>query len=107
MFCKRGSPSSSHLHPELARACHSGASHLHEEEVLGVAAAADVHQLQHHRSSVRVQLDEVDRLLRQAEAVDAHQILGLAQALGPHLHLPDLFEGRSGVWDPVVSQSSV
>lgn len=62
-----------------------------------MAAASDVHQLQHHGSSVRVELDEVDRLVGQAKAIDAHQVLGLAQAFGPHLHLPHLFERRPGI----------
>lgn len=69
-------------------------------------AAADVHQLQHHGGRIGVEFDKVDRFLSEAEAVNAHQVLGLTQAFGPDLHLPDLLERRAGVWHAVVSQSS-
>lgn len=68
-----------------------------------MAATPDVHQLQHHCSSIGIELDEVDSLVGQAEAVDAHQVLGLTQAFGPDLHLPDLFECRPGIWHAIVS----
>lgn len=70
-----------------------------------MAAATDVHQLQHHSGSVRVELDKVDCLVGQAKAVDAHQVLGLTQAFGPHLHLPHLFECRPRIWYSIVSHS--
>ena len=72
-----------------------------------MSAASDVHQLQHHSGGIRVELDEVDRLVRQAKAVDAHQVLGLTQAFGPHLHLPHLFERRPRIWHSIVSFSPV
>lgn len=71
-----------------------------------MAATPDVHQLQHHRSGIGIELDEVDSLVGQAEAVDAHQVLGLTQAFGPDLHLPDLFECRPRIWHAVVSRHS-
>lgn len=70
-----------------------------------MAAASDVHQLQHHGSSIRVEFDKVDCLVSQAKAVDAHQVLGLTQAFGPHLHLPHLFECRPGIGDSIVPRS--
>lgn len=91
-----------HLHPELARARHGGAANFDEEKVFGMAAAPDVHQLQHHGGGVRVELDKVDRLVGEAEAIDAHQVLGLTQALGPHFHLPHLLERRPGIGYSVV-----
>jgi len=87
----------SDLHPELPGARDGRAAHLHEEEVLRVAAAPHVHQLQHHGRRVRVQLHKVHRLVRQAQPVDAHQVLGLPEALRPHLHLPHLLEGGARV----------
>lgn len=69
-------------------------------------ATPDVHQLQHHCSGIGIELDEVDSLVGQAEAVDAHQVLGLPQAFGPDLHLPNLFECRPGIWHTVVSRHS-
>ena len=67
-----------------------------------MAAAPDVHQLQHNGSSIRVELDKVDRLVSQAKAVDAHQVLSLTQAFGPHLHLPHLFECRPRIGYAIV-----
>lgn len=103
---KRDRRLQTHLHPELARACHGRAAHLHEEEVFRVATASDVHQLQHHGSGIGVELDKVDRLVGEAKAVDADQVFGLAQALGPHFHLPDFFEGRSGIGHSVVPRGT-
>lgn len=71
-----------------------------------MATAADVHELEHHGGGIRVEFNKVDGLLGQAEAVDAHQILGLTQTFGPNLHLPHLFKRGSGVWHAIVSQSS-
>lgn len=71
-----------------------------------MAAAADIHQLQHHSSSIRVELDEVDCLVSQTEAVDAHKVFGLTQAFGPHLHLPHLFERRPRIRYAIVPRSA-
>ena len=67
-----------------------------------MAAASYVHELQHHGRSIRVELDKVDSLVGQAKAVDAHQVLGLTQAFGPHLHLPNLFECRPRIGHAIV-----
>lgn len=72
-----------------------------------MAAASDVHQLQHHSCGVRVQLDKVDCFLSQAKAVDAHQVLRLTQTFGPHLHLPHFFESRARIWHSIVACSAV
>lgn len=92
-----------HLHPELAWACHCRASHLNEEEVFWMAAASHVHQLQHHGGSIRVELHKVHRLVGQAKAVDANQVLGLTQAFGPYLYLPYLFECWPRIRQSIVS----
>lgn len=70
-----------------------------------MATASDIHQLQHHSSSVRVEFHKVDRLVSQAKAVDAHQVLGLTQTFGPHLHLPHLFECRPRIGHSIIPRS--
>ncbi|KAA8579090.1 hypothetical protein FQN60_007210 [Etheostoma spectabile] len=67
-----------------------------------MAAASNVHQLQHYGSSIRVELNKIDSLVSQAKAIDAHQVLGLTQAFGPHFHLPNLFECRPRVGHAIV-----
>lgn len=71
-----------------------------------MATASDVHQLQDHGGGVRVELDKVDRLLCQAKTIDTYQVLGLTQALGPHLDLPHFFKCRTRIRNSVVSCSS-
>lgn len=85
-----------HLHPQLAGPGGRGAAHLDEEIVLRVAAAADVHEQQVDAGHVRVELDQVHRLVGQAEAVDPGQVLALAQASRFDIDLPDLLENVAG-----------
>lgn len=72
-----------------------------------MATASHVHQLQHHSGSIGVEFHKVYRLVRQAKAVDANQVLGLTQAFGPHFHLPHLFECRSRIRHAIVPRSPI
>lgn len=52
-----------HLHPKLSGASNSWAPHLNEEKILWMTTSSDIHQLQHYRGHIRVELDKVDCLV--------------------------------------------
>lgn len=84
-----------HLHPEFASTCDSRATNLNEEKVFGVTTSPDIHELQYYSGCIRVQLNQTDRSVGQAQAVNTNQIFNLPQTFRFHDHLPHFFEGQT------------
>lgn len=67
----------------------------------------DVHELQHHGGHIRVEFDEVDSFICEAQPVDAHQVPGVSETFGPDFDLPDFLKRWNGRRRAALSAAAV